>query len=407
MSFVSDFDAVVDCPGLSPAELGLLIYFFRNQGDSFLFIIDVILQKFDIAKPTYRKLKKTLLDRGFITSEKEYVNGRNTGCKITVLIENIKAEVAKAKAKKIEVKNIEGKNINLNNIDRNNLTHQEKGVKREGSKKEKGVKAAVAAEGDRLSASAGAAASEAVPAAAAAADSPSPEISRSQDNKPRQSSKAAKASKAAETPLALNPPTQADVEACISRQVSGHPNKDLWTSEAVSAFAWELRAKNSARGWISKDGTPYTSLDALVFSWLRNVQWKPPVIDEPAPAPAPHPSPVPAASPAPNELSGLLPGQWAGTPIQKPQQKSFKQLEKEWIERPLTDPDTFIVETAAHSIFNATCEDEVQGTLNSTPVHLRERALALAEQMRKEQGDRPRIITTPSTFTYENEDETS
>lgn len=407
MSFVSDFDAVVDCPGLSPAELGLLIYFFRNQGDSFLFIIDVILQKFDIAKPTYRKLKKTLLDRGFITSEKEYVNGRNTGCKITVLIENIKAEVAKAKAKKIEVKNIEGKNINLNNIDRNNLTHQEKGVKREGSKKEKGVKAAVAAEGDRLSASAGAAASEAASAAAAAADSPSPEISRSQDNKPRQSSKAAKASKAAAIPLSQNPPTQADVENCISRLVSASPKKDLWNPGAVSAVAFEIWNKYTLNGWTRKDGTQHTSLDSLVFIWLKYAQWMPPEVS--APAPAPHPSPVPAASPAPatNELSNLQPGQWAGAPIQKPQQKSFKQQERDWIQRPLTDPDSFIVESAAHSIFNATCEDEVQGTLNSTPVHLRERALALAEQMRKEQGDRPRIITTPSTFTYENEDETS
>ena len=404
MSFVSDFDAVVDCPGLSPAELGLLIYFFRNQGDSFLFIIDVILQKFDIAKPTYRKLKKTLLDRGFITSEKEYVNGRNTGCKITVLIENIKAEVAKAKAKKIEVKNIEGKNINLNNIDRNNLTHQEKGVKREWCKEKKEVKAAVAAEGDRLSASAGAAASEAAPAAAAAADSPSHEISRSQEGKPKASPKASKSSKAPAVPLSQNPPTQADVETCISRLVSASPKKDLWNPGAVSAVAFEIWNKYTLNGWTRKDGTQHTSLDSLVFIWLKYSQWMPPQM--PAPASPAHSSPVPAPAPAPNELSGLLPGQWAGTPIRKPQQKSFKQQERDWIQRPLTDPDSVTVENAAWCIFNACCEDEVQGTLNSIPVHLRERALALAEQMRKEQGDRPRIIT-PSTFTYENEDEPS
>ncbi len=391
MSFVSDFDAVVDCPGLSPAELGLLIYFFRNQGDSFLFIIDVILQKFDIAKPTYRKLKKTLLDRGFITSEKEYVNGRNTGCKITVLIENIKAEVAKAKAKKIEVKNIEGKNINLNNIDRNNLTHQEKGVKREGSKKEKEVKAAVAAEGDRLSASAGAAASVCV------SPSPSP-ASPSQEGKP----KASKTAKAPAVPVSENPPSREDIAAYISKVISGRPEAAAWNDQSISGTAFDIWNHYTNTGWKTAACCPMYSWQNAVIGWLRRNHWLPEQSQ-----PSYQQSPVPAASPAPNELSGLLPGQWAGTPIQKPQQKSFKQQEWDWIQRPLTDPDTFIVESAAHSIFNATCDDEVQGTLNSTPVHLRERALALAEQMRKEQGDRPRIITTPSTFTYENEDETS
>lgn len=392
MSFVSDFDAVVDCPGLSPAELGLLIYFFRNQGGSFTFIIDVILQKFDIAKPTYRKLKKTLLERGFITSENEYVNGRNTGCKITVLIENIKDAIAKAKGKNIEGNNIEGKNINLNNIDRNNLTHH-KGVNIEGSKSSKGVKAAVAAEGDRLSAPAGAAASEAVPAAAAAADSPSPENSPSQEGKTKAAKASSKASKAAAIPLSQNPPSQADVEAAVS-QTAANSKIPGWTPEAISFKAFAIWNHYELKQWKRADGTDITDLNSCVFCWMKRDGFRPPVMDSAL-----------QQTPAPVPPSGLLPAQKTSNAAEK--QKSFKQMQQEWIERPLTDPDTFIVESAAHSIFNATCEDEVQGTLNSTPVHLRERALALAEQMRKEQGDRPRIINTPSTFTHENEDETS
>ena len=130
-----------------------------------------------------------------------------------------------------------------------------------------------------------------------------------------------------------------------------------------------------------------------VIGWLRRNHWLPEQSQ-------PHPSPVPAASPAPNELSGLLPGQWAGAPIRKPQQKSFKQLEQEWIERPLTDPEAWTVEDSAHLIFKARSDGEVQGILNSIPKHLHERALALAEQMRKEQGDKPRII---APLPYEEE----
>ena len=397
MSFLSDFDALVDCPGLSPEELGLLIYFFRNQGDSFVFVTKVITGKFNIAKPTFYKLKGSLKTKGLITSDDVYEHGRVKGCKVTVLIENIKAEVKKAECKKIEVKKTD-----LNNIEHNNLDPQEKGVKREGSKKEKEVKAAVAAEGDRLSASAGAAASEAAPAAAAAADSPSPEISRSQDNKPRQSSTAAKTSKAAAIPLSQNPPAQADVEASVAR-VAAKSHVAGWTPEAIKFKAFTIWNHYEFKKWKRADGTDITDLDSCVFCWMKRDGFRPPVMNDPAPAP--HPSPVPAASPAPNELSGLLPGQWAGTPIQKTQQKSFKQREQDWINRPMTDPDSVTVENAAWCIFNACCEDEVQGTLNSIPAHLHERALALAEQMRKEQGDRPRIIT-PSTFT-DNEDEPS
>lgn len=400
MSFISDFDALVDCPGLSPAELGLLVYFFRHQGESFVFYRKNILKKFGIKETAYYTALNGLIEKHLI-SHSQKNSGKFGGLQITVNMSVIRAECEKSESGKT----VYGKSAHGNpehGESESGKSGHNKGVKREGSKKDKEVKAAVAAEGDRLSASAGAAASEAAPAAAAAADSPSPEISRSQDNKPRQSSKAAKASKAAAIPLSQNPPTQTDVETCISRLVSASPKKDLWNPGAVSAVAFEIWNKYTLNGWTRKDGTQHTSLDSLVFIWLKYAQWMPPEV----PAPAPHPSPVPAASPAPNELSGLLPGQWAGTPIQKPQQKSFKQQERDWIQRPLTDPDSVTVENAAWCIFNACCEDEVQGTLNSIPAHLHERALALAEQMRKEQGDRPRIIT-PSTFTYENEDEPS
>ena len=122
-----------------------------------------------------------------------------------------------------------------------------------------------------------------------------------------------------------------------------------------------------------------------VIGWLRRNHWLPEQSRQQTPASVPS--------------SGIFPAQKTSGTAEK--QKSFKQMQQEWIERPLTDPEACAVEDAAHLIFNARSEGEVQGVLNSIPVHLRERALALANEKPKEQGDRPRII---SPLPYEEDD---
>lgn len=379
MSFISDFDAIVDCPGLSPAELGLLVYFFRHQGKSFVFCRKNILKKFGIKETAYYTALNGLIEKHLI-SHSQKNSGKFGGLQITVNMPVIRAECEKSESGKT----VYGKSAHGNpehGESEFGKSGHNKGVNKKGSKSSKGVKAAVAAEGDSLSAPAG------------AADSPSPENSPSQEGKTKAAKASSKASKAAAIPLSQNPPSQTDVEAAVS-QTAANSKIPGWTPEAISFKAFAIWNHYELKQWKRADGTDITDLNSCVFCWMKRDGFNPPVMDS---ALQQTPAPVPS--------SGLLPAQKTSNAAEK--QKSFKQMQQEWIERPLTDPDAFIVESAAHSIFNATCEDEVQGTLNSTPVHLRERALALAEQMRKEQGGRPRIINTPSTFTYENEDKTS
>lgn len=371
---------------VSPHAMWLLTYYITNPGESFKFHQSYILFLTGWGNKTYLKYRKELIEKGFITSEYVYENGKRAGSYVTVNRTFSKVSDVNVSDEHLSSSKVSKGNVTKGNVTKGNVTERHdirEKVERKRINKREEVET-------HASAPAGAAASVCV------SPSPLPE-SPSQEGKTKASPKAAKAPA---VPVSENPPSQEDIAAFIRKTVSGRPEAPAWNDQNISGTAFDIWNHYTNTGWKTAACCPMYNWQNAVIGWLRRNSWLPEQQQ-------PHPSPVPAASPAPNELSGLLPGQWAGTPIQEPQQKSFKQLEKEWIERPLTDPDTFIVETAAHSIFNATCEDEVQGTLNSTPVHLRERALALAEQMRKEQGDRPRIITTPSTFTYENEDETS
>ena len=117
MSFITDFDAIVHCPGLELQELGLLAYFFRNQGEGFVFLTDVIESKFGISAPTYHKIKKKLSKNHFISSVNVRENGKVKGCKITVLIDNIIAAAKNSKLKKAEFNNSEFKSSEFKKVE--------------------------------------------------------------------------------------------------------------------------------------------------------------------------------------------------------------------------------------------------------------------------------------------------
>lgn len=372
---------------VSPHAMWLLTYYITNPGESFKFHQSYILFLTGWGNKTYLKYRKELIEKGFITSEYARENGKRAGSYVTVNRTFSKVSDVNVSDKHLSTSKVSKGNVTKGNVTKGNVTERHdirEKVERERINKREEVET-------HASAPAGAAASVCV------SPSPSPE-SPSQEGKTKASPKA---SKAPAVPVSENPPYQEDIAAFIRKTVSGRPEASAWNDQNISGTAFDIWNHYTNTGWKTAACCPMYIWQNAVIGWLRRNHWLPEQSQ-------PHPSPVPAASPAPapNELSGLLPGQWAGAPIQKPQQKSFKQQEWDWIQRPLTDPDAFTVESAAHCIFNATCEDEVQGTLNSIPAHLHERALALAEQMRKEQGDRPRIIR-PSTFTHENEDETS
>ena len=371
---------------VSPHAMWLLTYYITNPGESFKFHQSYILFLTGWGNKTYLKYRKELIEKGFITSEYARENGKRAGSYVTVNRTFSKVSDVNVSDKHLSTSKVSKGNVTKGNVTKGNVTERHdirEKVERERINKREEVET-------HASAPAGAAASVCV------SPSPSPE-SPSQEGKTKASPKA---SKAPAVPVSENPPLQEDIAAFIRKTVSGRPEASAWNEQSISGTAFDIWNHYTNTGWKTAACCPMYIWQNAVIGWLRRNHWLPEQQQ-------PHPSPVTAASPAPSsqELSGLLPGQWAGAPIQKPQQKSFKQLEQDWINRPMTDPESVTVENAAWCIFNACCEDEVQGTLNSIPAHLHERALALAEQMRKEQGDRPRIIT-PSTFT-DNEDESS
>ena len=99
MSFISDFDALVDCPGLSPAELGLLVYFFRHQGESFVFYRKNILKKFGIKETAYYTALNGLIEKHLI-SHSQKNSGKFGGLQITVNMSVIRAECEKSESGK-------------------------------------------------------------------------------------------------------------------------------------------------------------------------------------------------------------------------------------------------------------------------------------------------------------------
>ena len=101
MSFISDFDAIVDYPGLKPAELGLLVYFFRNQGESFIFHRTNILKKFCIKKDAYYTALNGLRDKNLITYD-QLNEGKYGGLRITINMSVILAESGKTVSGKSE-----------------------------------------------------------------------------------------------------------------------------------------------------------------------------------------------------------------------------------------------------------------------------------------------------------------
>ena len=142
MSFISDFDAIVDYPGLKPAELGLLVYFFRNQGESFIFHRTNILKKFCIKKDAYYTALNGLRDKNLITYE-QLNEGKYGGLRITINMSVILSESGKTVSGKSESgKTVHGETVHGKSEYGKTVSGKSghiNGVNIEGSKSSKGV----------------------------------------------------------------------------------------------------------------------------------------------------------------------------------------------------------------------------------------------------------------------------
>ena len=276
MSFISDFDAIVDYPGLKPAELGLLVYFFRNQGESFIFYRTNILKKFCIKKDAYYTALNGLRDKNLITYD-QLNEGKFGGLRITINMSVILAESGKTVSGKSESgksahgetvhgksecgKTVSGKSGHIN------------GVNIEGSKSSKGVNSV--REGDSVPA----APCDTIPAPEIPAGTQTsllpPDIPPAPVPEPRKR---------------FTPPTVADVSQYIV---------DFYTSKG-----WKV-GKDTMKNWRSS-----------VSGWLRNDNWMPKFGQQPQTLP-PSQSPV-------NQ--------------QRQPPKSFKQQDLDYANRRFNDP---------------------------------------------------------------------
>lgn len=367
-----EFMRKIDELNISSEAKDLLIHYMTHQGESYVFHNDFIADQKGWSRPYFDRIKKELVTEGLITSEYVYENGKRVGTHVTVIYDlpnvtfpNVsKANVSNANVRKPNVRkaNVSSANVRKPDVLESKKINREEENRREGENTHKG--SCVASD-----APAGAAASVCV--------SPAP----SSGSVSQKDSKAAKS----EIPVSENPPSQEDIAAYISKLISGRPEVSSWNEQDISGTAFDIWNHYTNTGWKTASGSPMLCWQNAVIGWLRRNHWLPEQSRQQTPAPVPS--------------SGNLPVQKTSGAAEK--QKSFKQMQQEWIERPLTDPEACAVEDAAHLIFNARSEGEAQGVLNSIPVHLRERALALANEKRKEQGDRPRII---SPLPYEEDD---
>ena len=286
MSFISDFDAIVDCPGLELQELGLLVYFFRNQGEGFVFLTDVIESKFNISAPTYHKIKKKLSKNHFISSVNVRENGKVKGCKITVLIDNIIAAAKNSKLKKAELNKTEfNKNGHIN------------GVNKKGSKSSKGVNSV--REGDSVPA----APCDTIPAGTQTSLLP-PDIPPAPVPAPEKKTK-------------FTPPTVAEISQHISEKLQ--ENNISWLPEQITGTAEIIFNFYDSKGWkVGKE--TMKNWKSCVSGWLGRDNW------------------VSRVRPRQSQSQQLPVPSFPGAPVTQQAPKSFREQDRDYANRHLRDP---------------------------------------------------------------------
>lgn len=341
MSFISDFDAIVDYPGLKPAELGLLVYFFRNQGESFIFYRTNILKKFCIKKDAYYTALNGLRDKNLITYD-QLNEGKFGGLRITINMSVILAESGKTVSGKSESgksahgetvhgksecgKTVSGKSGHIN------------GVNIEGSKSIKGVNGV--REGDSVPA----APCDTIPAPEIPAGTQTsllpPDIPPAPVPEPRKR---------------FTPPTVADVSQYISERLR---EKNIsWSPYQISETAESIVDFYTSKGWkVGKD--TMKNWRSSVSGWLRNDNWMPKFGQQPQTLP-PSQSPV-------NQ--------------QRQPPKSFKQQDLDYANRRFNDPVGEAIRAAVDACLGMGGDDPCEYGL---PEQYREQAIKLLQEERK------------------------
>ena len=284
---------------VSPHAMWLLTYYITNPGESFKFHQSYILFLTGWGNKTYLKYRKELIEKGFITSEYARENGKRAGSYVTVNRTFSKVSDVNVSDKHLSTSKVSKGNVTKGNVTKGNVTERHdirEKVERERINKREEVET-------HASAPAGAAASVCV--------SPSPSSeSPSQKKKP---------SKTPAVPVSENPPSQADIEACISETLTKAGKAAGWSEQDISFTAFQIWNYYTNRQWKTAAAEPMYVWKNCVSGWLNRNGWVPEKTKEPLKSKEPQPSQnysAPANDHAVPGMSGLTPGQWCGMGVQ-------------------------------------------------------------------------------------------
>ena len=380
----------LDNSALSSDAKDLLIHFMVNQGEDWIHHEGFIVDKKGWYHRRYMTAKKELSEAGLIESSFVYENRKRNGCKIIVNYEWQGDENGSDFSKvsicnvtnsnvtdsdftgstKVTICNVTPSNVTPSNVtssdvliskkskikEENSKTSKKSEIKQEKPKrklKEKNPRSQT--EIAPFLASDYTEEDEDIPSDILQETAPKTENTPATfedvfgpDNQPQKKAKEKKAKKPA---LKFQPPTQEEIRDHIAESVRNNNVEKYWTEQQISNLAGEIWNYYESVGW--KVGNKVMEQwRKAVSGWCYRQNWMP-----------------------------RNTGNSAGRP------KTFREIDQENRDRPFTHHEEHLIELAAKRILSTNSTEVLEGL----PECLRDDALKLAEKMRKEQGDKPKV----------------
>ena len=331
-------------------HMGLLVHYMTHQGDSWVFTARNVCKHLGIGIEKYLKLKKDLQEAGLITSSVIKEHGKNAGSVIRVNftwnVNNSTMDCFSDTGKSDTGKS--GQHIKKDNYDKEgdydkngDNDKESDNLKSEGRSQNAGAFAPVThSQNDVL---------QKPFTASEYSENDEEDTSFFEEfGKPEQPKE--KKTRKAQTGTKFEKPSLEELTQYIrdkinEKQLTGWNEQQIINQGEIiwnyyESNGWKV-GKNSMKSW-----------QGSVSHWLSNQNWMP------------HNT-----------------GNSAG------RQKTFKEIDQENRDRPFTHHEEYLIELAAKRILSTNSTE----VLNGMPECLRDDALKLAEKMRKEQGDKPKV----------------
>ena len=380
----------LDNSALSSDAKDLLIHFMVNQGEDWIHHEGFIVDKKGWYHRRYMTAKKELSDAGLIQSSFVYENRKRNGCKIIVNYEWQGDENGSDSSKvpicnvtnsnvtdsdftgstKVTICNVTPSNVTPSNVTSSDVLISKKSkIKEENSKTSKKSEIKQEKQKRKLKEKKPHSQTEIPPFIASdyteededilsdTLQETAPKTENTPatfedvfgpDNQPQKKAKEKQAKKPA---LKFQPPSQEEIREYIAESVRNNNVERYWTEQQISNLAGEIWNYYESVGWKVGNKTMEQWRKA-VSGWCYRQNWMP-------------------------RNTGNSAGRL----------KTFKEMEREAIDRPVTHQEEGLIEGAAFMLLKT----NFQSGIAKLPEHLKQRAIDLAKKMQKEQGDKPKV----------------